>query len=102
MEATADFVIVQDADLEYDPVDYELMMEPLLEDLANPEIATDYKEVEDGYREIVDKHYPDTPPIAMVGKYDFYEQTQKAFAVVMTGDTRIYANLILKKGVTTW
>jgi L-fucose mutarotase len=37
-----------------------------------------------------------------VDKYDFYDQTRKAFAVVMTGDTRIYANLILAKGVTTW
>jgi glycosyltransferase involved in cell wall biosynthesis len=28
--ATADYVIVQDADLEYDPADYPLMLEPLL------------------------------------------------------------------------
>lgn len=34
-EATADFVIVQDADLEYDPADYDLMMEPLLDDRAD-------------------------------------------------------------------
>ena len=34
-EATADFVIVQDADLEYDPVDYDLVMEPLLLDRAD-------------------------------------------------------------------
>lgn len=34
-EATADFVIVQDADLEYDPVDYDLIMEPLLADRAD-------------------------------------------------------------------
>ena len=34
-EATADFVIVQDADLEYDPVDYDLIMEPLLDDRAD-------------------------------------------------------------------
>jgi len=29
-EASAEFVIVQDADLEYDPADYDLMLEPLL------------------------------------------------------------------------
>ena len=34
-EATADFVIVQDADLEYDPVDYDLVIEPLLLDRAD-------------------------------------------------------------------
>ena len=69
---------------------------------ANPKIAADYQLVHDGYDSIVKKHYPETSPISLVGKYDFYDQTRKAFAVVMTGDTRIYANLILAKGVTTW
>jgi len=32
--ATADFVIVQDADLEYDPSEYPLVLEPLLDDRA--------------------------------------------------------------------
>jgi len=36
-EATADFVIVQDADLEYDPADYDLMLEPLL--LGNADVV---------------------------------------------------------------
>ena len=36
-EATAEFVIVQDADLEYDPVDYDLMLEPLL--LGNADVV---------------------------------------------------------------
>lgn len=34
-EATADFVIVQDADLEYDPSDYGLLLEPLLNGQAD-------------------------------------------------------------------
>ena len=79
-----------------------MMMAPLPEDKAHPKIAADYQLVHDGYDSIVKKHYPETSPISLVGKYDFYDQTRKAFAVVMTGDTRIYANLILAKGVTTW
>ncbi len=34
-EAQSDFVIVQDADLEYDPVDYDLVLEPLLNGSAD-------------------------------------------------------------------
>jgi glycosyltransferase involved in cell wall biosynthesis len=34
-EATADFVIVQDADLEYDPDDWEILLEPLLDGRAD-------------------------------------------------------------------
>lgn len=33
--ATADFVVVQDADLEYDPAEYPVLLEPLLDDRAD-------------------------------------------------------------------
>jgi len=56
--------------------------------------------VEASYRAAVDRHWPATPAIARVERFAFYEQTRQAFAVVMTGETAKYGNIILKKGVT--
>lgn len=55
--------------------------------------------VEASYRKRIDKFWPDTPPIERVERFAFYERTKKAFAVVMTGTTAKYGNIILKKGV---
>jgi len=38
-------------------------------------------------------------PPARVERHAFYERSREAFAVLMTGETRVYGNLILKKGV---
>jgi L-fucose mutarotase len=56
--------------------------------------------VEAAYRQAVDRHWPETPPIARIERFAFYERAQAAFAVVMTGETAKYGNIILKKGVT--
>ena len=56
--------------------------------------------VETSYRTMIDKHWPETPPIARVERFAFYEQARNAFVVVMTGETAKYGNIILKKGVT--
>lgn len=56
--------------------------------------------VEGCYRQAIDRHWPDTPPIQRINRFDFYERAQQAFAVVMTGETAQYGNIILKKGVT--
>lgn len=37
--------------------------------------------------------------IELVERFDFYDRAKKAYAVVATGETAIYANIILKKGV---
>lgn len=72
-----------------DPV---VMMQPVPGDFLDPE-------VEDAYRAALDRHWPATPPIARLERFAFYERSRKAFAVVMTGETVKYGNIILKKGV---
>ncbi len=56
--------------------------------------------VEAAYRAAIDRHAPSTPPIARVERFAFYDRARKAFAVVMTGETAKYGNVLLKKGVT--
>ncbi|MFW5866926.1 MAG: L-fucose mutarotase [Armatimonadota bacterium] len=56
--------------------------------------------VEETYREAIDRHAPDAPRIARVERFAFYDRARDAFAVVMTGETAKYGNIILKKGVT--
>ena len=34
-----------------------------------------------------------------VDRYAFYDRASKAFAIVLTGETRTYGNIIIKKGV---
>ncbi|MDR1948268.1 MAG: L-fucose mutarotase [Spirochaetaceae bacterium] len=51
------------------------------------------------YRAVIDRLWPGTPSIELVERFAFYERTQKAYAVVMTGETVKYGNIILKKGV---
>ncbi len=57
-------------------------------------------QVERTYWQRVMTVWPDTAPIAKLDRFAFYERARKAFAVVMTGETATYANLILRKGVT--
>lgn len=57
-------------------------------------------EVEISYLNSIHKTNPDIKTILRIGRYDFYDRSTKAFAVVMTGETAKYGNIILKKGVT--
>ncbi len=68
------------------------MMAPVPGDALDPA-------VEAAYRKEIDRAWPGTPPIERVERFAFYERAKKAFAVVMTGETVKYANVILKKGV---
>ena len=69
-----------------------VMMQPKPGDLLDPE-------VERSFRRAVDRHWPDAPAVARMERFAFYERARNAFAVVMTGETVKYGNIILKKGV---
>jgi len=56
--------------------------------------------VEKAYRVPIDKHCPGAPAVTRIGRFDFYDRAKVAFAVVMTGETAKYGNIILRKGVT--
>jgi L-fucose mutarotase len=56
--------------------------------------------VEEAYLASIHETNPDCPPIERTDRFAFYERTRKAFAVVMTGETAKYGNILLKKGVT--
>ena len=56
--------------------------------------------VESSYRDEIQKHVSDAPEVIRIGRFEFYDRAEKAAAVVMTGETAKYGNIILKKGVT--
>lgn len=52
----------------------------------------------DEFAQIVEKHQPGAK-IGHIERFEFYETAKKCYAVVATGETALYANVILQKGV---
>ncbi|QUI24945.1 L-fucose mutarotase [Vallitalea pronyensis] len=55
-------------------------------------------EIWDTYKKIIEEK-EGQKKIAHEERFAFYERAKKAYAVVATGETSLYANIILKKGV---
>lgn len=56
-------------------------------------------EIEATYMEVIRRSDATVIPPVRLEKFAFYERSKNAFALVMTGERRLYANIILKKGV---
>ncbi len=54
----------------------------------------------DSYRQAIEKHVPQAPATVHIDRFEFYDRAKKAFAVVITGETGKYGNIMLTKGVT--
>jgi L-fucose mutarotase len=73
-----------------DPV---VMMACVPGDEPDPQVEADYQAA-------ISRHSLDAPKIQFIERFAFYDRAKTAFAVVLTGETRKYGNIILKKGVT--
>ena len=64
---------------------------------GNPTVPT----IWDEYRMIVQESQPEriAHGFDMVERFAFYERSKLAYAIVATGESALYANVILKKGV---
>jgi L-fucose mutarotase len=70
-----------------------IMMEPVVGDKLDPA-------VEISYMKRISSNTPGLPQVKRLDRFVFYERSKNAFAVVMTGETAKYGNIILIKGVT--
>lgn len=68
------------------------VMQPVDDNAAAPPIWQDY-------RDLMTAAEGRDVPLEFVERFAFYERARQAFAIVATGETAVYANLILKKGV---
>ena len=68
--------------------------------VQHPLIMMAAAEVENSYLKSIRITNPATASIERIDRFAFYERTKLAFAVVMTGETAKYGNIILKKGIT--
>jgi L-fucose mutarotase len=73
-----------------DPI---VMMAPVAGDTADPVVHA-------MYRAAIERQHPGAPGTTFISRFDFYARTRQAFAVVVTGETAKYGNVLLKKGVT--
>lgn len=73
-----------------DPV---LMMSAVEGDSLDPGVVEDYYSV-------ISRYAPAYAKVHNIERHAFYKRAEEAFVVVLTGETRKYGNIILKKGVT--
>jgi L-fucose mutarotase len=60
----------------------------------------EYKpEIWEDYRRIIKKYDEKAVDFELTERFEFYERTKKAYAVVATSEAARYANIILKKGI---
>lgn len=68
-----------------------MLMQVTPGDNVDPVIWKDYKNIVDAHQENV--------KFSEIERFAFYDRAREAYAIVATGESALYANIILKKGV---
>ncbi|MDU0968486.1 MAG: RbsD/FucU domain-containing protein [Actinomycetaceae bacterium] len=71
--------------------DWQIGLMATIEGDPTPEVWATYEQVIRDHEGDYVTHYFE--------RFDFYDQAKQTFAVVVTGETALYGNIILKKGV---
>lgn len=51
------------------------------------------------FEDTISRYEPDGRVLTEVERYAFYEKAKNAYAIVSTGETALFANILIKKGV---
>lgn len=71
----------------------------LMQVMPGDDVETPIWEV---YEKIEEKYEPrGKAAIGQIERFAFYEKAKKAYAIIATGETALYANVMLQKGVVT-
>lgn len=54
------------------------------------------------YEAILQKHEPHNCAMEEMERFAFYDRAKKAYAIIASGETAVYANVLLKKGVVKY
>ncbi len=70
-----------------------VMMQAVPGDQLDPQVESDYLQA-------IHRHAPQAAAPERMERFAFYDRVRSAYAVLITGETRKYGNILLKKGVT--
>jgi L-fucose mutarotase len=68
------------------------VMQPVDESAGEPPVWFDY-------RQVIEAAEGRAIPLQPIERFAFYDRAREAYAIVATGETALYGNLIVKKGV---
>lgn len=91
---------ILDAILTVFPLDTYVEKPANLMELMSGDVGKVETPIWDTYKEIVTKHDArGAEAIGNIERFQFYEEAKTAYAIIATGESAIYANVMLQKGV---